>query len=137
MRRAFTLLEVLFSASFLAFFFFAIISLYPSTIFSVKQSEHRLAANALAQEMLDQCSAGPYSSLVAGTWTAAAPGRLTFIADRKLADQTVLRPVVTVAEGPTPNTRARVREVTATVNWLERNRPQTLVRFRSIANVRR
>ena len=138
MRRGLSLLEVVFAIAALAFFFFALISLYPTVILSMHQSEHRMAANSCAQEALDHCSAASFGTLVPGTYTPAAPGPLAlFLTNVTLGDQTVLMPEVVIVQGPNPGIQDKLRMLTVNVSWKERNKTITVSRHRRIAKLLR
>ena len=139
MRRGLSLLEVVFAVAVLTLFFFTLVSLFPSMLVSMRKTEHRLQANSYAQEILDRCSAGPFSDLAAtGVFSVTAGGALApVLVRRKLEDDVLLEPEVEIAVGPTANTANNLRLVTVRVRWQEQNRTQLAVRHRRIAKVQR
>lgn len=137
-RLGLSLLELVFAIAVLVMVFFALMSLFPTMIFSIHQSEHRMQANSLGQLVLDQCNAGPFSNLVPGVYSASAPGPLGPILNNvTLTDQTVLVPQVTIQSGPSATTANLLRCVTVNVTWTERSRDLVLTRYRQISNLSR
>ncbi|MHB2019229.1 MAG: type IV pilus modification PilV family protein [Candidatus Xenobia bacterium] len=62
-RQGFSLIEVIFAASLLSLVMLMMFNLYPSSLLTIRQAEHRLEATALAQSILEQYRAGPFSTL--------------------------------------------------------------------------
>ena len=132
-----SLLEIVFAIAALAFFFFALIAMYPTILLSMHESEHRVAGNLVAQELLDNCSSTSFANLGSGAFTPSAPGSLTFLAKVTLSDQTVLTPEVSISSGPSPSTSNNLRLVTVKVIWSERNKVLQVIRHRRIAKLLR
>lgn len=136
-RRGISLLELTVTTSLLVVVFLVLINLLPSMIYAGTQARHRMAATALAGEILDQCSAGPYERLQVGVWTPAAAGPLAgYLQDQVLDDQVVLSPQVRVA-AVTGFDLANLVQVTVTVRWQHRRRNLEQSRLRRIASIRR
>ncbi|HEY4002564.1 MAG TPA: prepilin-type N-terminal cleavage/methylation domain-containing protein [Candidatus Xenobia bacterium] len=72
-RRGFSLVEVIFAASLLSLVMLMMFNLYPTSLLTIRQAEHRLQANSLAQAVLESYRAGPFASTYGGTATVS-PG---------------------------------------------------------------
>lgn len=136
-RRGLTLAELTLTASLLAIVFLVILNLVPSAIYSGVESRHRLDAQALAGQLLDTCSARPFSKLQVGTYDPTSPGNLAgYLVDVTTSDQVVLQPRVDISL-VTGVAADKLKKVKVTVVWRERNRQCRSVRVRQISCVRR
>lgn len=139
--RGFSLVEVIFAASLLSLVMLMMFNLYPSSLLTIRQAEHRLQATAKAQAILEQDRAGSFTVLQSAT---ASPTQALFVltptptctgydngtksyvvADGNdngtyyLAERTVATPT---PEGATP----RLLSDTVTVYWNERQDNPTI-----------
>lgn len=136
--RGLSLLEVVLSASLIGLIFIFLLNIFPASMLGVRQAEHRLAAQAQAQRLLDEASARGFDRLgVNGDYTASNPGPFAgIIDDQKSEDGVVLSSRVVVSDvNPIPRNRlARVRVL---VTWTERERPQVVTREIQVSALRR
>jgi hypothetical protein len=91
----------------------------------------------MAGELLDLCSAGPFTRLQIGTYNPTSPGPFAgYLQDRTTSDQIVLSPAIATSAvaGVAPD---KLKKVKVTVTWRERRRQRQLVRVRQISCVRR
>ena len=124
-RRAMTLIEVIFTASLLAIVFMVLLSIFPTAMFSVRQTEHRLTANNIAQAVIDECRSGPFANLVPNaTVDKITPGALGDIVrrcDQKGDDKMDFETTLKVAASPTSTVpRNTLCMLTVDVTWRER-----------------
>jgi prepilin-type N-terminal cleavage/methylation domain-containing protein len=133
----YSLIEMCVALALISVVFLATLSLLPGAYSSFKRSEHRMAANAVAQEIIDHCCSEGFSSLQPGSWdsTSAIPIAV-YLADQTLEDQTVLKSQLLIEPGAGA-VSDQLRLVTLTIRWNERESNQTLVRHRRIANLQR
>lgn len=139
-RRGLSLLELIFTATLLALVFMVMLNLLPGSMMSVRQGEHRVRANALAQAILDELCSGPYSQIQNdGNYTVASAnpiGAMLGRQDRELDDGTVLDPVVEVSAVPGISRRS-IAHVRLTITWKERSGFHKIVREMDISSVLR
>ena len=124
-RRGMTLIEVIFTASLLAIVFMVLLSIFPTAMFSVRQTEHRLTANNIAQAVIDECRSGPFANLVPNaTVDKTTPGALGDIVrrcDQKGDDKMDFETTLKVAASPTSTVpRNTLCLLTVDVAWRER-----------------
>lgn len=142
-RRALTLVEVIFSASLLAMVFFLMLSLFPTAMFSIRQTEHRLTAAGIAQAILDECRAGTFKDLVNNASVdLTTNGRLGDILRRSNRigdDRMEYEPKLTVGNSPTAGgvPRDTLCLVTVEVSWRERGQQLRVTRSLQISGVNR
>ncbi|MGE0487656.1 MAG: hypothetical protein AB7S38_00425 [Vulcanimicrobiota bacterium] len=91
-KRAFTLVETIFSALFISLVVLAIMNLYPAAMVAVKRSEGRIQANLLAQSVLERMRTENYDSLAPGPGPAFAA---------ETHDGTTYTPTVTIFDPDT------------------------------------
>lgn len=125
--RGGSLAEVVVALALISLVLFALLSVLPMSYWCMPRAEHQLAANDLADELLDQAAAGPF--------TALQPGRLT-LAPRRLDDGCELQSEVEV-EIPTGPLAPHLRLVTVWVRWQEKQGQRTLIRHRRLARLQR
>ena len=123
--RGMTLIEVIFTASLLALVFMVLLSIFPTAMFSVRQTEHRLTANNIAQAVIDECRSGPFARLVAdATVDKTTPGPLGDIlrrSDQKGDDKMEFETTLRVSSSPTASVpRNTLCLVAVEVAWKER-----------------
>jgi type II secretory pathway pseudopilin PulG len=125
-RRAMTLIEVIFTASLLALVFMVLLSIFPTAMFAVRQTEHRLTANNIAQAILDECRSGPFSNLTADKnvdlTTPGALGDMLRRSNQKSDDGMDFQPTLVVSASPNSATLARSTfcQLKVVVSWKER-----------------
>lgn len=141
-RRGLSLIDVVFTASLLAIVFMIILSLLPTAMYSVRQSEHRLQASALCLAILDECRAGPFSRLQSDTSAdASTPGPLGDLIRRNQRpgdDGTVYTAHLEV--GPAPHSsvpRSTLATVQVEVRWRERGQTLQIGRTTQISALNR
>ena len=141
-RRGISLIDVVFTASLLAVVFMILLSIFPTAMFSVRQSEHRLVAGGIAQAILDECRAGPFSHLASDQsvdlTTTGALGDILRRSNHKGDDGMEYVPTLTVAPSPTSTVpRSTLAQLRAEVSWYERGQTRTVVRILQVASVNR
>ncbi|MBN9418878.1 MAG: hypothetical protein J0I12_25730 [Candidatus Eremiobacteraeota bacterium] len=141
-RRGMTMLEVIFTASLLAIVFMVLLSIFPTAMFSVRQTEHRLTANNIAQAVLDGCRSGPFSNLVANQTvdltTMGALGIILRRSNQQGDDKMVYTPVLKVAASPTSTVpRNTLCQLTVDVSWHERGQTLRVTRILQISALNR
>lgn len=131
--RALSLVEVIFTVSVLALVFMVLLNVLPTSILSVRKSEHRLTAGSVAQAVLDECRSAPFEYWEAdNSYDTASPapvGPLLQRCRRTLADGVVFEPKMQV--GPVTGSgapRATLAQIRVTVVWTARNESLSLVR---------
>ncbi|ODT62143.1 hypothetical protein ABS71_16165 [bacterium SCN 62-11] len=137
-----TMLEVIFTASLLAIVFMVLLSIFPTAMFSVRQTEHRLTANNIAQAVLDGCRSGPFSNLVANQTvdltTMGALGIILRRSNQQGDDKMVYTPVLKVAASPTSTVpRNTLCQLTVDVSWHERGQTLRVTRILQISALNR
>lgn len=139
-RRGLSLLELIFTATLLALVFMVMLNLLPSAMMSVRQSEHRVRASALAQAIMDELSSMSYTDLEQDrTYIIGSPGDIGAMLarqERTLDDGTVLEPTLEVS-GVAGISRRSLAHVRLTLSWKERTGPRALVRELDISSVLR
>ena len=136
MKRGVSLVEVVMAASLLSLVMLFLFNIIPASAIATRGAEHRLAADSLAQSVLDQAASLPFGSLVDGTYDAASPGLLG-LADQRLEDGTLLVVRATISPSPGGAPRTRLLLVRVEVTWRERTRNPVLVRELQLSAVRR
>lgn len=136
------MLEVIFTASLLAIVFMVLLSIFPTAMFSVRQTEHRLTANNIAQAVLDGCRSGPFSNLVANQTvdltTMGALGIILRRSNQQGDDKMVYTPVLKVAASPTSTVpRNTLCQLTVDVSWHERGQTLRVTRILQISALNR
>ena len=136
-RRAMSLMEVALALAVLSVIAIACLGVLPIAWRSVRASEHQLSANARAQEILDECSAGSFERLKVGTYTgASAPPLGPLLVDRTLEDQVVLQAELEIAAVAGPQA-PRLRLLTLRIRWQERGQTRVVARHRRVARIAR
>jgi len=140
--RGVSLIDVVFTASLLAVVFMILLSIFPTAMFSVRQSEHRLVAAGIAQAILDECRSGPFARLASNAVAdAGTPGVLGDIVRRsthKGDDGMEYRPRLSIANSPTSSVpRNTLALVTVVVGWRERGHDYEVVRSLQVAALNR
>lgn len=141
-RRGLSLIEVIFTASLLALVFMVLLSIFPTAMFSVRQTEHRLTANGIAGAILDGCRSGPFTHLATNqTVDLTTPGALGDILRRsnlKGDDGMVFTPVLRVGPSPTSTVpRTTLCQLTVDVSWKERSRTPHITRTLQVSSLNR
>lgn len=141
-RRGLSLIDVIFTASLLAVVFMVLLSLLPTAMLSVRQTEHRLTAGALATAVLDECRSGPFELLatdqVVDLSTPGALGDILRRAPRKGSDAVEYLPVLRVAASPHSTVpRNALAFLTVEVRWRERGEDLRLSRELQVAKLNR
>lgn len=141
-RRAMTLVEVIFTASLLAVVFMVLLSIFPTAMFSVRQTEHRLTANNIAQAVLDACRSGPFSQLVNDqTVDLTTPGPLGDVlrrSNQKGEDKLEFQPTLRVTASPTSTVpRNTLCQLTVEVAWKERGQTLRVTRMLQLSALNR
>lgn len=138
--RGVSLVELIFTATLLSLVFLVLLSLLPSSLMSVRQGEHRLHANALAQAILDECASGPFADLeVDRTYLPTSPGPLGQMLQRqqlRLDDGTVFEPTLEVSGVP-GIARTSLARVRITLTWKEKTSRPVVVRELEISSILR
>ena len=135
--RGFSLIETVLGMAILALVLMAALALLPLSLQSMRGSEHQLAANTWAQEIIDQCAAGPFESLIPGTHNASNSRPLSpILQTRTLEDNVVLQAEVEIQPGP-GDTSGRLRCLDVIITWKEKQQDKKLVRHRRISHLRR
>lgn len=125
-RRGLSLLEVVFTASLLAVVLMILMNIIPTAMLSVRKSEHRVVAQTVAQAVLDECRAAPFSRLVSNqSLNTASPGPLGDLLRRckqEGNDHVVFEPrlVVSSVSGTTVP-RDSLCQLEVTVTWKYRD----------------
>ncbi|MFN8613053.1 MAG: hypothetical protein U0931_36280 [Vulcanimicrobiota bacterium] len=138
-----TLIEVVFTASLLAIVFMVLLSIFPTAMFSVRQTEHRLTANNIAQAVLDECRSGPFANLVTDcSVDLSTPGALGDILRRsqqKGDDGMVFEPTLVVSKSPVSPTlpRATICQLKVEVSWKERGQNFHISRVLQLSSLNR
>ncbi len=139
-RSGVSLVELIFTATLLSLVFMVLLSLLPSSLMSIRQGEHRLHANALAQAILDECASGPFSYLeLDRTYLPTSPGPLGQMLQRqmlRLDDGTVFEPTLEVSGVP-GFPRTSLAHVRLTLTWKEKTSRPVVVRELDISSVLR
>ena len=136
MRRGLSLLEVILTSSLLGLCALFLLGVLPGAMLSVRQSEHRIGASALAKAILDECAAGPFADLSVGVFELSSPGALGDMLRRQqyqLDDQTLLNPRLEISN-LTPET---LRKLKVTVKWRERNTDFEIIRELKLSSLQR
>ncbi|MBS2035972.1 hypothetical protein JST97_13365 [bacterium] len=141
-RRAMTLIEVIFTASLLAIVFMVLLSIFPTAMFSVRQTEHRLTANNIAQAILDECRSGPFSRLTTNTSVdLSTPGALGDVlrrSNQKGDDGMEFEPTMKVTGSPTSSApRSTLCQLKVDVAWKERGQTFHVARVLQISALNR
>jgi hypothetical protein len=149
-RRGLSLVDVIFTASLLAVIFMVMMSLLPTAILSVKQTQHRLEANTLAGTILDECRSGAFENLLINydvdpnspfTVDLTTPGALGDVlrrTPRRNHYGVEYTPRIVLAKSPTSTLpRGMLAQVRVEVRWRERNQEFEVVRILQIAKVNR
>lgn len=142
MKRGVTLVEVIFTASLVALAFMVLLSIFPTAMFSVRQTEHRLTANNIAQGVLDGCRSGPFRNLITDqdvdTSTPGALGDILRSSDQKGDDKMDFVPTLKVRASPTSTApRSTLCQLTVNVAWRERGRSYEVTRVLQLSSVNR
>lgn len=137
-----TLVEVIFTASLVAVAFMVLLSIFPTAMFSVRQTEHRLTANNIAQAVLDECRSGPFSHLKTDqdvdTTTPGALGDILRRSDQKGDDKMVFVPTLKVRASPTSTApRTTLCQLTVEVAWRERGQAYQVTRVLQLSSLNR
>jgi len=141
-QRGLSLIEVIFTASLLAIVFMVLLSIFPTAMFSVRQTEHRLTANGIAGAILDGCRSGPFTNLATDqTVDLTTPGALGDILRRsnlKGDDGMVFTPTLQVGPSPTSTApRTTLCQLTVDVSWKERSRTPDITRVLQVSSLNR
>lgn len=141
-RLGLSLIDVVFSASLLAVVFMILMNIFPTAMFSVRQSEHRLVAGGIAQSILEECQSGPFTHLVANqNVDLTTPGPLGDILRRsnhKGDDGMDYVPTLAVANSPTSAVpRSTLAQLRVEVSWFERGQVRKLERILQVASISR
>ena len=141
-RRAFSLIEVMFTVSLLAVVFMILLSIFPTAMFSVRQTEHRLVAAGIAQAILDECRSGPFLPLATNqVIDSTSPGALGELLRRSnhLGDDGMeYVPRLTVGTSPTSSApRSTLCQLTVLVSWHERGQTLAVTRILQLASINR
>lgn len=136
LRRGISLVELVLSFSLLAMVFLVVLNLVPMVVFGELEARHRLLALNRAGELLDTCSAGPFSHLQPGTYDAAAPGPMIGYLNDFTEDSITYRSILDVENVPgiLPKHAKRVK---VRVVWEERRKSLQVARVRTISAIRR
>lgn len=134
------MLELIFTATLLALVFMVMLNLVPTAMMSVRQGEHRVAANALAQAIVDECETMHFRHLQADrTYIPGSPGAVGAMLTRQardLEDGTVLEPTLEVAGLPGYNRRS-IAHLRLTIAWQEKTGRRSLTREMDVSSVLR
>lgn len=140
--RGLSLIEVVFAASLLAVVFMILLSIFPTAMFSVRQTEHRLVASGIAQAILDECRSGPFLLLEENAEIdQTSPGYLGDLVRRSLHpgdDGVSYQARLRVRSSPTSTVpRNSLALVEVVVSWRERGRDYELQRSLQVAALSR
>jgi uncharacterized protein (TIGR02598 family) len=141
-RRGLSLLEVVFTASLLAIVVMVLMNVIPTAMLSVRKSEHRVVAQTVAQAVVDECRAAPFSRLLNDqSVSAATPGALGDILRRcrqEGNDHVVFEPrlVVGTVSG-TAAPRDTLCQLQVTVSWKYRDDTYSLERSLRVSSLSR
>ena len=141
-RRALSLIEVIFTASLLAIVFMVLLSIFPTAMFSVRQTEHRLTAKGVAGAILGGCRCGPFTNLTTDqTVDLTTPGALGDILRRsnlKGDDGMIFTATLQVAPSPTSTApRSTLCQLSVDVSWKERSRTPHITRVLQVSSLNR
>jgi Tfp pilus assembly protein PilV len=125
-RRGLSLLEVVFTASLLAVVLMVLMNVIPTAMLSVRKSEHRVLAQTVAQAVVDECRAAPFSRLVSNqsvnTSTAGPLGDMLRRCKQEGTDHVVFEPRLVLSTVPgTTVPRDSLCQVDVTVSWKYRD----------------
>ncbi len=138
MKRGFSLIEVILSASLLGLIFLFLLGVLPSTGLMVRRAEHQREATNLAQLLIAQAEATSFEQLenLAGqTLDRNNPALFGELLDpAPLADATRLEPVVTIERMPPVD---RLLQMRVTVSWQVGPRTHQVTMLRQLSSVRR
>ena len=138
-----TLIEVIFTASLLALIFMVLLSIFPTAMFSVRQTEHRLTANNIAQAIIDECRSGPFTNLTTDkTVDLTTPGTLGDIlrrSNQKGDDGMDFQPTLVVSGSPYSATLPRngFCQIKVDISWKERGQTFHINRVLQLSSVNR
>ena len=140
--RALSLIDVIFTASLLAVVFMILLSIFPTAMFSVRQTEHRLVAGGIAQAILDECRSGPFLRLatnqVVDATTMGPLGDVVRRCNHLGDDGMAYVPRLTVAASPTSTVpRNTLAQLTVEVSWHERGQTLKVTRILQVASLNR
>jgi Tfp pilus assembly protein PilV len=120
-----SLIEIIFSVTLFCLIFMAMINILPLATFAIKRTEHRIRASALAQSVLEEKRAGPFSALDSQPVAAQQTDR----------DGTVYA-IVYEAPAMDPGVDAqKLRRIVVTVTWKERDIIRSLTREMYLYNL--
>lgn len=139
-RRGLSLLELIFTASLLALVFMVMLNVVPTAMMSVRQGEHRVAANALAQSIMDECQTMHFQPFRADrTYIPGSPGVVGAMLDRQprtLEDGTVFEPTLEVS-GIAGFERRSLAHIRLTIAWKEKVGRRSITRELDLSSVLR
>jgi hypothetical protein len=141
-RRGLSLVDVIFTASLLALVFMVLMSIFPTAMFSVRQTEHRQVAASVALAVIDECRSGPFLPLASnGNYDVSSAGPLgDYLRRQRLTGADGLDYVpslsVTAVNGSSVP-RESLAQITVTVRWKEKGRDLDLVRTLAVAALNR
>lgn len=141
-RAGFTLIEVIFTASLLALVFLVVLSIFPTAMFSVRQTEHRLTANNIAQAILDECRSGPFVNLrtdqSVDITTTSALGDVLRRCNQEGDDKMQFVPTLQVGPSPTSSApRTTLCQLSVDISWSERGHTYHVNRILQVSSVNR
>jgi Tfp pilus assembly protein PilV len=125
-RRGLSLVEVIFAATLIGLIIMVMMSILPSAMLGVRKVEHRTKAGSLAQSLLEEKRAGPFSSL-------DIPPAQTRITD---SDGTVYDISYVTLTRPSSDP-ARLKGMRIVVSWSEREITQSVMRELWLCNIPR
>lgn len=137
-----SLIEVIFTASLLAIVFMVLLSIFPTAMLSVRQTEHRLTANNIAQTIVDACRSGPFSNLSANTnvdlSSSGALGDILRRSNQRGDDGMVFEPTLQVSKSPTSSApRSSLCQLKVEVSWKERGQTFHITRVLQLSSLNR
>lgn len=141
-RRGFSLIEVVFAASILAVVFMILLSIFPTAMLSVRQTEHRFVAGGIAQAILDECRSGPFSLLAddqdVDETTVGVLGDKLRRSIHRGDDGASYRATLRVGPSPTSSVpRRTLAHLQVQVTWRERGKDYTVQRSLQVASLSR
>jgi len=122
--RGMSLIEVIFAATFLCLIFMAMINILPLATFAIKRTEHRLNASAIAQSVLEERRAAPFSTI------DSQPARTQQTGD----DKTVYTITYEAPAMDSTVDSTRLRRIVVTVTWKERGTDLSVMREMYLCN---
>ncbi|MGV8119556.1 MAG: hypothetical protein AB2L14_07335 [Candidatus Xenobiia bacterium LiM19] len=123
-HRGMSLIEVIFAATFLCLIFMAMINILPLATFAIKRTEHRINASAIAQSVLEERRAGPFSSI------DSQPATTQQIGD----DKTVYTILYEAPPMDSTVDSTKLRRIVVTVTWKERGIDLSVMREMYLCN---